>query len=234
MFVLYCEKGNGYPARLPGSRSLRFCLSLLKLNRFDLLQKRLGISVEMLKRFHRLVRETSEAIDLALRELERAIALQVEGEDAWVCCILLAILREGLPRCVTTNPTLHVGEDDDARIGAIRLLEDRVEVRARRGTLTFQPLGQGQRAVALIQRNILGVVAEEDDVGIVRLGQRRGEERANLDWATHHRARAIQRDESLALKARDIGQRLIDRLAECAKHLARVRQVSLIAGLRLP
>ncbi len=93
----------------------------------------------MLERLERLVRETGKAENVALRELQRAVTLQVKGED--LRCRIMFLH----PRCkacdwrVVADPALHVGEDNDAVVSAVRALEDGVEVRAGGRALAFQP-----------------------------------------------------------------------------------------------
>ena len=74
MFVLYCARADGKETapRPDCQGAVLVILSVVSdLNRLDLLDQGLGIRVEVLQRLHRLVREAREAIDAALRELER-------------------------------------------------------------------------------------------------------------------------------------------------------------------
>ena len=84
----------------------------------------------------------------------RAIALEVEREDLWLGAILLLVSLERLHRRTMSNPALHIRKDDDPLVSAVGRLEDRVEVGSCGLAILREPVGDRERAVALVYSHV--------------------------------------------------------------------------------
>src|SRR5436190_18307432 len=108
----------------------RGTLSPLQFDCLDLTNERILVFLKETHRLKCLVRESGKTEDVALRELERAVPGKIEREDARISVRALLVAGERRRWRVVTDPALHVGQDHDAIVCALRALEDRVEVRA--------------------------------------------------------------------------------------------------------